>query len=69
MITCMYTDDVSGASSSKTDGELVRKEIGEVYDIKDMGRHNSVLGMTVEFDNKSRSISLHQKNLITKTLE
>ncbi len=68
-ITCTYTDNISGAFSSKAEGELVRKEIGEVYDIKDMGKHNSVLGMTVEFDDDSRSISLHQRNLITKTLE
>ncbi len=40
-----------------------------MYDIKDLGKHNSVLGMTVEFDENEGSISLHQKNLIVKTLE
>lgn len=60
---------MSEASTSKREGELVRKEIGEVYDIKDMGKHNSVLGMTIEFDEADGSISLHQKNLIIKTLE
>ncbi len=68
-ITCTYTDNVSGASSSKAEGELVRRELGEVYDIKDMGSHNSVLGMMVEFNDIAGSISLHQKNLILKTLE
>ncbi len=69
-ITCTYTDNVSRASSSKAEGELVRREIGEVYDIKDMGRHNSVLGMTGRrFNDIAGSISLHQKNLILKTLE
>ncbi len=67
--TCTYTDDVSGASTSKEEGQRVRKEIGSVYEIKDLGKHNSVLGMTVEFDNKTGAISLHQKNLILKTLE
>ncbi len=69
MYTCTYTDNVSGASTSEEEGEHVRKEIGSVYKIKDLGKHNSVLGMTVEFDEKAGTISLHQKNLILKTLE
>ncbi len=64
-----YTDDVSGASTSEEEGQRVRKEIGNAYKIKDLGRHNSVLGMTVEFDDETDTISLHQKNLILKTLE
>ncbi|SJL14141.1 uncharacterized protein ARMOST_17596 [Armillaria ostoyae] len=67
--TCTYTDDVSGASTSTEEGKRVRKEIGSVYEIKDLGKHNSVLGMTVEFDEETGAISLHQKNLILKTLE
>ncbi len=62
-------DDVSGASTSEEEGQRVRKEIGNAYEIKDLGRHNSVLGMTVEFDDETGTISLHQKNLILKTLE
>ncbi len=65
----MYTDNVSGTSTSVEEGKRVRKEIGAIYEIKDMGEHNSVLGMTVEFDKESGTISLHQKNLILKTLE
>ncbi len=68
-ITCMYMDNVSGASTSKKEGERVRREIGMVYDIKDLGKHNSVLGMTIEFNEGRGSISLHQKNLILKTLD
>ncbi len=47
----------------------VRKEIGSIYKIKDLGHHNSVLGMTIKFNNSDGSISLHQKNLILKTLK
>lgn len=54
---------------SKWEGKRVQKEIKEVYDIKDLGKHNSVLGMTIEFNEHGGSISLHQKNLILKTLE
>ncbi len=67
--TCTYTDDVSGASTSDEEGQRVRKEIGEVYEIKDLGKHNSVLGMMVEHDKEDGTISLHQKNLILKMLE
>ncbi len=37
-----------------------------VYEIKDLGCHNSVLRMTVKFDDSTGAISLHQKNLILK---
>ncbi len=67
--TCTYTDVISGASTSEEERKHIRKEIGEVYKIKDLGKHNSVLGMTVEFDEEAGTISLHQKNLILKTLE
>ncbi len=68
-IMCMYMDNISGASTSKKEGERVRREIGMVYDIKDLGKHNSMLGMTIEFNEGGGFISLHQKNLILKTLD
>ncbi len=67
--TCTYTDNVSGALTSHEEGVRVQKEIGSIYEIKDLGHHNSVLGMTIEFDDSNGAISLHQKNLILKTLE
>ncbi len=65
----MYTDDISGASTSMEEGKRVWKEIGSVYEIKDLGKHNSVLGMTVELNEETGAILFYQKNLILKTLE
>ncbi len=69
MYTCTYTDNVSGASTSRKEGVRVCKEIGSVYEIKGLGKHNSILGMMVEFDDTTGAISLHKKNLIIKMLE
>ncbi len=69
MYMCTYTDDISGASMSHEEGVQVQKEIGSIYKIKDLCYHNSMLGMTIEFDDSTGAISFHQKNLILKTLE
>ncbi len=65
---CTYTDDVSRASTLE-EGQCVQKEIRNMYEIKDLRKHNSVLGMTVKFDKEAGTILLHQKNLILKMLE
>ncbi len=69
MYTCTYTDDVSGMSTSTKEEEHVQKEIRSIYKIKDLGKHNSILGMMVEFDKETSAILLHQKKLILKTLK
>ncbi|KAF5336257.1 hypothetical protein D9758_016061 [Tetrapyrgos nigripes] len=67
--TVTYTDDVTGVSLTKEDGERVRKEIAEGYEFRDYGRPDVILGMTVRKDEVSGSISIHQRPLIEKTLE
>jgi hypothetical protein len=46
-ITATYTDDVTGISSTVEDGRKVRKEIGDIFEFRDYGCPDVMLGMTV----------------------
>lgn len=47
-VTCTYTDDVSGMSNIREGYEKAVKELGEDFEIKDLGELKSVIGMEVE---------------------
>ena len=48
MITDTYTDDVFGASNTEEEGNKRKREIGEEWEIKDVGETEYFLGMQVQ---------------------
>ena len=66
-ITGTYTDDVSGGLSSMKTEMQTKSELGDNYEITDLGRPDKVLGMTL-IHHDSGNISIHQKPLIMKTV-
>lgn len=44
-VTSMYTDNTSEMSSSKAEAEKAQKELGEKYEVKDLGDIKFVLGI------------------------
>lgn len=68
-ITSTYTDDTSGMSTSKAEAEAARKELGERYDIKDMGDIKFVLGIRVTRDRERKITTLDQEEYLKRTLE
>ena len=51
-ITDTYTDNVFGVSKDDKEGERRKKEIGGVWEIKDVGENKYFLGMHVQQDLK-----------------
>lgn len=68
-ITSTYTDDTSGMSTSKTEAKAARKELGEKYDIKDLGEIKFVLGIRVTRDREKKLTTLDQEEYLKRTLE
>ena len=66
-ITATYTDDVTGASTSKEVMKAAKSELADVYEITDLNRPDKVLGITI-FHHQSGNISIHQRPLILKIL-
>jgi Reverse transcriptase (RNA-dependent DNA polymerase) len=70
MITDTYTDDIFGALKDDKEVERRKKEIGNIWDIKDVGETEYFLGMRVQQDLQARTIHLSQrpywKHVLTK---
>ena len=60
-ITDTYTDDVFGASNSDEEAKRRKDEIGEVWEIKDVGENEYFLGMRVQQDIEQGTIRLSQR--------
>jgi hypothetical protein len=60
-ITNTYTDDVFGASKTDREIEERKKEIGEVWEIKDVRETEYFLGMRVQQDLKMEMVTLTQR--------
>jgi hypothetical protein len=59
-LTDTYTDDVWGASSTVEEAEARKRELGKVWDIKDVGDTHRLLGMSVDQDLETGTITLSQ---------
>ena len=64
-----YTDDTSGMSSSKEEADCAWKELGEKFEIKDLGELKFVLGICVSHDRTRKTIMLNQEEYLKQTLE
>lgn len=59
-ITSTYTDDVTGISVSDEEAKTAKRELGERYDMTDLGGLTYVIGIKVDHDPKTGSISISQ---------
>jgi hypothetical protein len=59
-ITSTYTNNVFGALSTPKGAALATKELGECYEIKDVGNLQYILGMRIEHDPQTGVSSLSQ---------
>ena len=59
-ITDTYIDDIFGTSNDGVEEERRKKEIGEVWEIKDVGENEYFLGMRVQQDLQLGIIQLTQ---------
>ena len=60
-LTDTYTDDVFGASNDDEEVERRKKEIGEIWEIRDVGETEYFLGMRVQQDLDEGTITLSQR--------
>ncbi|KAF7353204.1 Gag-Pol polyprotein [Mycena sanguinolenta] len=67
-ITDTYTDDVWGASASSEEAEARKAELGNVWDIKDVGHTHRLLGMRVDQDLAAGTVTLSQRAYFEKVL-
>jgi hypothetical protein len=58
--TSTYMDDVTEISASDGEAKAAKQELGERYDMKDLGSVTHVIGIKVEHGSASGSISISQ---------
>ena len=68
-ITATYTDNMIGGSKSREAGAAVTKEMGERYELKDLGEPDKILGISIIRDKEAGTISLHQQSLIRELVK
>ena len=64
-----YTDDVTGASSSVAGAAAAKRELEGRYKLKDGGELSYMLGIKVERDRASKTISISQSAYIARVLK
>jgi hypothetical protein len=67
-IMSMYTDDITGISSSIAGAEQAQAELGLQYEIKDLGESKLILGIRVDHDRAAGTISISQCAYIERVL-
>ena len=68
-VTSTYTNNTSGMSLSKEEANRAWKELGEKFEIKDLGELKFVLGIRVMRDRAAKTITLDQEEYLKRTLE
>lgn len=68
-LTDTYTDDVWGASSSREEAEHRMKELGELWEIRDVGENKYFLGMKIDQDVEKGTIRLSQRPYFENIIE
>ena len=68
-ITSTYTNDMTGISSSKQEAERAKEELGWMYETKDLGDANLVLGIRIDRDRDAGMISISQRAYLEWVLE
>ena len=68
-ITSTYTDDTTGISSLKQEAERAKEELGWTYETKDLGDAKLVLGIWIDRDRDTGTISISQHAYLERVLE
>lgn len=68
-ITGTYTDDVSGISSNVIESDRARAELGENFELKDMGDMRLTLGIAVDRDRDAGILTMSQYEYLKRVLE
>ena len=65
----MYTDVMTGISTTKEGAERVKAELGQRFKTKDLGEASLVLGIKIEQNRNARTISISQHAYLECVLE
>lgn len=68
-ITNTFNDDTFGVSTTKKGAEIAKKELAQIYEVKDLGDPTFILGMAIHRDPTTGAISLSQKVYLTHVLD
>ncbi|GLB39961.1 putative reverse transcriptase (RNA-dependent DNA polymerase) [Lyophyllum shimeji] len=68
-ILCTYTDDVTGLSTTLELAECAIRELGENYELKDLGAVRFILGIHVERDRDRGILTMSQFEYLKRVLE
>lgn len=67
-ITCTYTDDVTGISSTPEGGALARRELTQSYKTKDLGDAKLILGIRIDRDREAGTLTISQRAYLERVL-
>ncbi|KAF5320751.1 hypothetical protein D9619_000007 [Psilocybe cf. subviscida] len=67
-ITATYSDDVTGATTTREGYEIAMCELGRKFEVKDLGELKFVIGMAVDRDWKSGIAKVHVRPFLERTL-
>ncbi|KAF5329775.1 hypothetical protein D9619_009137 [Psilocybe cf. subviscida] len=68
-ITATYSDDVTGATTTREGYEVAMRELGRKFQVKDMGELKFVIGMGVDRDWDTGIAKVHVRPFLKRTLE
>jgi len=68
-LTGTHTDDVLGASSTHVAADEAKRELGDCYEIKDLGKPTYILGTRIDRDESTGTISISQRAYLEQVLE
>lgn len=68
-ITATYSDDVTGATTTKAGYRTAMSELGRKFEVKDMGELKFVIGMCVERNWEQGSVKVHVRPFLERTLD
>ncbi|KAF5326854.1 hypothetical protein D9619_005140 [Psilocybe cf. subviscida] len=67
-ITATYSDDVTGATTTREGYEIAMRELGRKFKVKDMGELKFVIGMGVDRDWEKGIAKVHIRPFLERTL-
>ena len=68
-ITDNYNDDVLGASTTEEGAQRAKRELGDKFEVKDMGELKYILGVRFDRDQATGDIHLSQRSYLEQMLE
>ena len=69
IILCLYVDDMLVAGKNMQEIKVLKKQLSESFDMKDLGAARQILGMRITRDRKERKLNLSQEEYIKKVLD